>query len=443
MRRSPLVALLAALVVALLGLSAAAAQKGTEEAAEGSQTSGSAEGSQTREESREEKRVRRQLERLEKQQQELEEEMRERLRQLEELEQAQREAAAEAAEEAKEAASSVAREGRERADRWRRARPVSAQAEDQKFAIGGTARVRAGEVASEVFALGGKVEIDGEVDGGAVALLGPVIVNGKVRGDVVSIGSDVRLGPTAVVTGDVTSVGGEVERSPGAQVEGEISEAALGVDLGDLDLFSGAPDLSRLSRRGLSSLDEWFGFFWALVVAGCYVILCGLMAVIAPRAVDNVRRTVSRDTWKCALLGLAIGLLVIPATVVIVFLLVVSIIGIPFLILVPFVYLFLVLAGLFGLAGTAMAAGRVVRDRFGLGVGGGLLSMVVGLVALRGLMLLSDLFDALGMPWMVHGMFGICGFLVWFAACCVAMGAVFLSRMGQAGPPELPPLPVG
>jgi hypothetical protein len=417
---------------AFLGPSHAEAQKGVEADAE----------------------AREEMQRLAQEEERLEAEMQERLLRLQEIEEARRAegAAAEAvalqgdpsaAEEqaAGVEAAALAEEAKDRATRWRRSRPD--RGEDQKFALGGTARVRSGETASEVFALGGQVlvEVDGEVEGSAVAVLGTVTVNGRVRGDVVSVGGDVELGSEARVGGDVTSVGGKVIQEDGAEIDGKVSEAAVGVDLGDLDLFPRGPNLSRLSQRGLSSLDDWFGLFWSLVMTGCYVILCGLLVLVAPRAVDNVRRTVSRDTWKCALLGLAIGLLVVPATVVIVFLLVVSIIGIPFLILVPFVYLFLIAAGLFGLAGTAIAVGRALKSRFGLGYGTGLIALVVGLVALRGLGIVGDFFDAIGMPWVVHGMFGLAGFLVWFAASCVALGGVFLSRLGQSGPPELPPLP--
>ena len=74
----------------------------------------------------------------------------------------------------------------------------------------------------------------------------------------------------------------------------------------------------------------------------------------------------------------------------------------------------------------------------------GLITLLVGVVALSALSLTGQFLDAVGLPWFVHGMFGFSGFLIQFVASCMALGAVFLSRLGQQGPPTpagLPPLP--
>ena len=82
--------------------------------------------------------------------------------------------------------------------------------------VGGSVHVRQDETADEAVAVGGSVEVDGEVSDGVTAIGGPARIEGRVGGDVVSVGGSVYLGPRAVVDGDVTSVGGSVERSPGA-----------------------------------------------------------------------------------------------------------------------------------------------------------------------------------------------------------------------------------
>ncbi len=58
--------------------------------------------------------------------------------------------------------------------------------------------------------------------GDAVAIGGRLDVEGKVNGDTVAIGGGIRLGPGASVGGDVTTVGGAVERDSTATVGGDV-----------------------------------------------------------------------------------------------------------------------------------------------------------------------------------------------------------------------------
>jgi hypothetical protein len=68
------------------------------------------------------------------------------------------------------------------------------------------------------------VDEDERVDGPVVAVFGSVIVNGMVTDNVVAVGGNVHLGPTAEVRGDVTSVGGGLTRDEGSVVTGQINE---------------------------------------------------------------------------------------------------------------------------------------------------------------------------------------------------------------------------
>ena len=75
--------------------------------------------------------------------------------------------------------------------------------------------MRKDETADEAVAVGGSVEVEGEVSDGVTAIGGPARIEGRVGGDVVSVGGSVYLGPRAVVNGDVTSVGGIGPAEPG------------------------------------------------------------------------------------------------------------------------------------------------------------------------------------------------------------------------------------
>jgi hypothetical protein len=62
------------------------------------------------------------------------------------------------------------------------------------------------------------------------------------------------------------------------------------------------------------------------------------------------------------------------------FVLVLTIIGIPLLLLIPFIIAFLVLLALVGFTGTALAIGQWASRRFGIGATAGMATVVLGIV---------------------------------------------------------------
>jgi hypothetical protein len=89
-----------------------------------------------------------------------------------------------------------------------------------KLRTGNEVRVPAGEtVASDLYASGGSVIVDGTVNGDLVATGGSVTVNGQVTGDVLAAGGNVLVaGP---VGGDVRVAGGQVS------ISGQVAEDVL------------------------------------------------------------------------------------------------------------------------------------------------------------------------------------------------------------------------
>lgn len=82
-------------------------------------------------------------------------------------------------------------------------------------------RLAAGSVAHDrVIALGQDLEIEGVAKNHAVALSGNLILSGEVEGDVIVLGGDARLAPSALVAGDVFVLGGHVQAEDGATIAG-------------------------------------------------------------------------------------------------------------------------------------------------------------------------------------------------------------------------------
>jgi len=290
--------------------------------------------------------------------------------------------------------------------------------------------------------LGGSIAVDEDesVTGAVVAIGGDIEVNGRVREAVVAVGGNVRLGPKAEVYGDVTTVAGAVSRDPEAVVQGHVSEIEF-------------PAI-RLRPIGPWSIhiDPWWGgapwrgvrLAGTLVRMGLFTLLAALILVLAPRGVERVDRAVRDEPWKAALVGFFAQLLFVPLMVITVLFLVISIVGIPLLVLVPFAVLAFFVALLMGFAGTASAVAHAARDRFGWSRPAPFALLLVGLLLIWGLTMTGRLIALPGGPFAwAAGLLLLVGFLVEYAAWTVGLGGALLTRFGRAGrlyPDSLPPL---
>jgi hypothetical protein len=319
------------------------------------------------------------------------------------------------------------------------ARPPEAEArpseprDDRAFRRRSSGRVR----------LGGSITVaeDESVNGAVVAIGGDADINGRVREAVVAIGGNVRLGPRAEVQGDVTTVGGSITRDPEAVVHGQVNEV-------EFPAFHIRP-VGPWSVR----FDPWWGsapwrtvrLVGTLVRMGLFALLAALILLLAPRAVERIDRTVRDEPFKAALVGFFAQLIFVPLLVITVLVLVISIIGIPLLVLVPFAVLAFFVALLLGFTGSASAVAHAARDRFAWSRPAPFALLVVGLLLIWGVTMVGRVLALPGGPfaWMA-GLVLLVGFLVEYAAWTVGLGGALLTRFGRAGrlyPQPLPPIP--
>ena len=206
------------------------------------------------------------------------------------------------------------------------------------------------------------VERDESIAGQVVAVLGSVRVDGEVGDQVVAVLGSVDLGPNAVVRGDVVSVGGRVNRAPGAQIRGGVTEVGLGRGVNVSMVPWGV------------GWGPWWGPFGALprLVGTVFhllllVILAAVVFVLARTTVDRAASRVAEEPLKSTLVGVVVQVLAVPVLILTAILLAISLIGIPLLLLLPFVVLFLLVMALVGFTGSALAIGQWARARFGFG----------------------------------------------------------------------------
>lgn len=205
------------------------------------------------------------------------------------------------------------------------------------------------------------VEADEVIARDVVAIGGSARVDGEVRGTVVAVGGDVSLGPAAFVNRDVVVIGGTLRREPGARIGGEVHQIGWrGFDVGSW------------SRR------RAFGDFWPGPALGSVISLMAtmgrlsiltlfalLVVLLGREYVEDIGARAAAEPVKAGAVGVLSQLLFLPLLVITIVMLVITIIGIPLLILIPFILLGLVVVSLVGFTAVAQRIGRLVTGRFG------------------------------------------------------------------------------
>jgi hypothetical protein len=181
----------------------------------------------------------------------------------------------------------------------------------------------------------GDIKVHAPVDGVVDAGFGDVYVDSTVGGVDVDHG-DVRLGPSAVVRGDVYCGSGEIRGNKNA-VQGAMM---TGMD----------PDFDH-DPVGPGPFGRLVG--WAFATAA-FVALSVLAVVVAPGALSATARRAEESPGWSLLLGLAS----VPAVVVLLVVLAVSLVGIPLVLLLAPAYLALVFFG--ALVGAFFVGRKVV-----------------------------------------------------------------------------------
>jgi len=241
------------------------------------------------------------------------------------------------------------------------------------------------------------------VDGDVVAVFGSVTVEGAVTGDVVSVLGSVHLKDGARVDGSAVSVGGHLEQAPGVTVKGE------SVQVGFSPITFGLPARSVI--------------LFAIAAGWLVSMFTGwIFALLFPTGMLRVGTVVERRPAASFFLGI----LSVPACLVALVLLCITVIGIPLAVLLPMVYMLMGYAG--QLAATAVLGARLTRRSL---AGGLMVPLFVGtlfVAALHGVGGLMLVGGPASQP--VALFFLVSGCLLLLGLGALGTGAFLLSRMG-------------
>ena len=292
----------------------------------------------------------------------------------------------------------------DQADRLRDAKEAQAERREEAQAAVEKAKARARELkhggnSSTRMSTGSITVPDGQVVEDVVSYGGSVTLGDGViaEGDVVAFGGDVVLGDGTIVDGDAVSFGGTVRKGDGALVKGE--EVSFGT--GGLKPMVGAlPAVKSVERA-----EEKSGVAAFLINFATFFGLGFLLMMFAPNRMRNIEAEIKAEPVKSGLAGLLALIGALPLTV----LLVLTVIGIPVMVLMWLLGGLAMVMGMLALANTVGARFPVARLKRTQA-----LVLAVGLLAI-----------------MLVGVVPVLGPLVIATALCVSFGAIIRTRVGQ------------
>lgn len=282
----------------------------------------------------------------------------------------------------------------------------------------------------DVFRLGGPVRIarDERVRGDATVIMGPLFVDGEVTGDVTVIAGPLRLGPEAVVRGDVTVVVGTLRRAPTAELRGAVTQVGVsgirGTDAGrwwQIGWPGGWPGRGDLFGTAMRL------FLLALLASG--------IVLVARGPVERTARRARAEPLKAGVVGVLAQMLALPLLVSGILIAVISIVGIPLLLLLPFVVMAAGFIMLVGFSGAVLGAGELVRSRMGVSsaavyasVWAGVALILLPTLAGEALGVFGGFFRGLGV------LLALFGLALEYAAWTAGLGAFILNRFSPSPP---------
>lgn len=253
----------------------------------------------------------------------------------------------------------------------------------------------------DVAIFGGRADIAGTLDGELAVFGGMVDVAGTLEGDLVVFGGNARVRRTGRIEGDVAVMGGKLEKEEGAVIEGEVTEMK-GPELLKPPLL----EILRIPRyTAIEDLVAWLvgGIVRFIVTLLALTAASVLIISLWPEQVKVVAGTLLKVPWESGGIGLAAIVLGIPVGLV---LIVVACLGL-------FVWLGLLITGLFGLTALAYIVGGRILETSGARELSSILQVILGVVLVE-----------------LLGLVPCLGFLLRIVVYSFGIGAVILSRFG-------------
>ncbi len=302
-------------------------------------------------------------------------------------------------------------------------RPDRPRRREAVVRIGGNVTIASDEhVTDDVVIVGGRADIDGRVDG-----------------DVVVVGGSATLGPSADIGSDVTVIGGSLNQDPKAQVGGKVQNIGFG-DIGADWKWRGG---GWRDWDGFPRLRPAARFMGTVVRVGLVMLFAALFLFVARAPVEQVADRVAAEPVKSWLVGVLAEVLFVPIVTLTSFVLAVSIIGIPVLILlIPVAIVGGILLFLLGFTGVAYHAGRLLQAKVDYLRARPYAATVAGIALIVSPILLGRIVGLTGEMGFLVMLLGAVGVVIEYMAWTAGLGAAALVRFAKPAAPAMPSAPV-
>jgi cytoskeletal protein CcmA (bactofilin family) len=251
-----------------------------------------------------------------------------------------------------------------------------------------------------------------KVTGDVVALWGDVTVKGRVAGSVVAIDGDIYVTSSGYIRKGATSVGGEIKVEPGGRIHGEEVEVPLNIKF-----------LGRSLRDPMVPLST-SRLVFAIITLVLFFIAITIVLSLMPRNVERIKLKIREEFLKSFLFGYLAFL----GVIVLLIFLVITVIGIPIAILLPFFLLFMLALGL-----TAMCLfwGEKVKVPMNISTTSPFYIAFLGALAIQSLLIAGAILGLMPPLNSLAGLFTAAWVVIFFVLVTPAsLGGVLLSRFG-------------
>lgn len=290
----------------------------------------------------------------------------------------------------------------------------------------------------DVVRVGGSVKVasDEHVTGDAVAVGGSIDIDGQVDGDAVAVGGSATLGPNADIRGDLVVIGGSLKQDPKAKVGGQVH-----IGFGDFPFggdWSRHPDWRGWSPMG--RVRPAMKFVGTAVRVGLLMLFAALILFVARTPVQQVADRAAAEPVKSWVVGVLAEALFVPVFTLTAFILLISIIGIPVLVvLIPVAIVGAIVLFLVGFTGVAYQLGRLLQEKVDALRARPYAATFAGIVLIVSPLLLARIVGLTGAMGFVVGALVAIGLLVEYVAWTTGLGAAALVRFSR---PVRPPVEV-
>ena len=272
-------------------------------------------------------------------------------------------------------------------------------------------------------------------NGPIVVMGGAARIDGHADDDVVVFGGSVRVGPDAVIDGDLVTIGGRATVDPKARIYGELSQTV--VRFPDIDgRWDPMPQTVIASVALAATVLRLFTVF----------AIAAVLALVAPAWVRRISWRAADGPASSAAIGLACQVGFLPALILLVVTLAVTIVGIPLIGLVPVLVAAAAVAGTAGFTAVAARIGARLRGTTVEASNALFVDVAIGFIVVSAVSMAAHLVS-FGSSWggPATWSLGAIGMLIEYAVWTVGIGAAcatLLARWnGPAHTATIPPPP--